>query len=109
MFSLSLQEPQVRPGRGWTARTTTSRAVARRAARPAARTRPRLTRCHHDELTAASGSLTCRTTRWRARGNARPRPRRHRIRLRGTPKNASYLDNSFGTPRVSTSFRRHDN
>lgn len=102
-----LGELQARPDRGRTVRMTTPRAVARHVARPAARTRPRLTRCHRDELTAASGSPTCRTTRWRARGNARPRPRRRRIRHRGTPKSASCLDNSFGTLRVPTSlFRR---
>lgn len=87
-----------------------SRAAARPAARPAVRTRPRPTRCHLDELTAASESLTCRTTRWRARENARPRPHRHRIRLRGTPKSASCLDDSFfHASRVSsTSCRPRD-
>lgn len=87
---------------------TMLKVVARHVVRPAARTKQQLTHCHLEELTAAFEFLMCRTTRWHARENARL-PRRHcRIKLKGTLKNVSYLDDFSDALKVSTSFCRCD-
>jgi len=86
----------------------TPRAVARHAAHPAARMRLQLTRYLLEEPTVVSGSLTCQMTRWHAHGNAHRYPRRRQIRLKRTPKSASYPDDPSNNSCVATSPRRYD-
>lgn len=80
---------------------TTRTVAARRAALPAAPTKPRLTPCHLDAPTAEFAFPMCQTTRSLARVVARlhrPRPRRPLASTRRTLTNASCPDRKFPLP-----------